>query len=366
MQEIKVLQIQPGLGLGGITSVVLNHYHNIDSNSIKFDFATFTPPTPERLKEVEALGSMVYVLPQKSKGFSGYKEELIRLFKSGNYDIVHAHQNYQAFIPLYYAKKCGIKVRIAHAHSTKIDHNNLIKRFLMLLSRLVNPFVVTDYFSCGIKAGHKMFGKKKINLLKNAVKVDKFRFSEEQRLSIREKMGWNGKLVIGNVGRLSEQKNQVFLVEIFAELLKANKDAVLCICGEGEKEEEITQKINELGIKDNVQLLGSRNDVNELLSGFDVFVLPSLFEGLPVTGIEVLSNGLPAVMSDEVTDEFDEYNKIDFISLKAPKEIWVKTILNKAQLGHDPDMADKMIKSGYDITTSAKKLEAFYKNAIGK
>lgn len=364
MQKIRVLQIQPGLGLGGITSVVLNHYHNIDTSLIKFDFATFIPPTPERLKEVEQFGSKVYVLPQKSKGMKEYKKELKRIIKNGNYDIVHAHQNYQSFIPLYYAKKCGIKVRIAHAHSTNIDKINAVKRCLMLVSRIINPLVVTDYFSCGISAGHKMFGKKKVNILKNGIKIENFRFSEKKRSEVREKMGWTDKLVIGNVGRLSVEKNQVFLVEIFAEVAKLNENAILCICGEGEKKEDIINKAKELNIENKVFLLGSRSDVNELLNGFDVFVLSSLFEGLPVTGIEVLSNGLPAVMSSEITNEFDEYNKITFLSLKDSKTKWAETIIKKAGEGRDISMTDKMIRLGYDISDSAKGLENFYKNAF--
>ncbi len=365
MHKIRVLQIQPGLGVGGITSVVLNHYHNIDSSLIKFDFATFTPPTPERLKEVKQFGSEVYVLPQKSKNMKKYKEALNKIIQDGNYDIVHAHQNYQSFIPLYYAKKHGIKVRIAHAHSSKIDKNNFVKSCLMAISRILNPFIVTNYFSCGIKAGRSTFGNKKLYILKGGINIEKFRFSEEKRKEVREKMNWNDKLVIGNVGRLSVEKNQVFLVEILAETLKLNENAILCICGEGEKKDEIILKARELGVEDKVFLLGNRSDVNELLSGFDVFVLPSLFEGLPVTGIEVLSNGLPAVMSDEVTNEFDEYNKIAFLPLKAPKVKWAKAILEKAKEGHDTSMTDKMIEMGYDICDSAKKLEDFYKNAVG-
>ncbi|MBE7020157.1 MAG: glycosyltransferase family 1 protein [Ruminococcaceae bacterium] len=363
MNKIRVLQIQPGLGVGGITSVVLNHYHNIDKSMIKFDFAIFTPPTPERLNEAEQSGSRVYVLPRKSESYKAYKDELTKIINNGNYDIVHAHQNYQSFIPLYYAKKCGIRTRIAHAHATKIDKPTFFKKCLMLFSRLINPLIVTDYFSCGIKAGYKMFGRKKFNLLKNGIKIDNFRFSVEKRDAVREKMNWKNKLVIGNIGRLSEQKNQVFLVEIFAEIVKLKDNAILCICGEGEKKDEILDKAKALGIDDKVFLLGNRNDVNELLSGFDVFVLPSLFEGLPVTGIEVLSNGLPAVMSDEVTDEFDEYNKISFLSLKASKEIWAREILKKATEGHDITMAEKMRQSGYNISDSAKMLENFYKNA---
>ena len=295
-----------------------------------------------------------------------YKQELKRIIKNGNYDIVHAHQNYQSFIPLYYAKKCGIKVRIAHAHSTKIDKINPLKRCLMLISRIVNPFVVTDYFSCGTQAGHIMFGKKKINLLKNAIKTEKFRFCEEKRNEIREKMDWTDKLVIGNVGRLSVEKNQIFLVEILAETVKLNKDAILCICGEGEKKNEIIKKAKELGVEEKVFLLGSRSDVNELINGFDVFVLPSLFEGIPVTGIEALTNGLPTVMSDKVPNEFDEYNKISFLSLKEAKIKWAEEIIEKAREGHDNSMIGKMVETGYNISDSAKGLENFYKYAYGR
>ena len=365
MKQIKILHLLPGVGTGGIPSVVLNHYKNMDKSMFRFDFAVFIPASEERTEEVENMGAKVYTLPRKTEGFSVYAKELTKIITEGGYDIVHAHQSYQSYIPLYYAKKCGIKSRIAHAHSTNIDRINIPKRILKAISHLINPFIVTEYLACGKKAGDSMFGKRKFHLLKNAIKIDNFRFSEEKRNEIRKNMNWQNKVVIANIGRLSVEKNQSFLVEVFKEVSKLEKNAVLCFCGDGEKYDEIKEKSKELGIEDKVFLLGNRTDVNELINAFDCFALPSLFEGIPVTGIEALCNGLPTVMADTITNEFDEYKKIKFISLDTPKEIWAKEILKKASEGHDVSMADKMKKCGYDISNSAKKLEEFYKKSLG-
>lgn len=365
---VKILHLMPALNVGGIETSVLNYFKRIDSSKVNCDVAVFIPTLGKCAEEFQKMGSKVYILPQKSKDIKGYKTQLIKIIREGQYDIVHAHQSYQSFIPLRYAKKCGVKVRIAHAHSTMIDHCNLAKKMLFLLSRLLNRFYVTDYFACGIDAGKVMFGNaiqgKNARVIKNAVENENYAFSQEEREIVRNKMGWKDKIIIGNVGRLSPEKNQLFLIKIFHKISKMDDNAILCICGEGEERKKIETLIKELGICDKVQLLGSRDDVAELMNGFDVFVLPSLFEGLPVTGIEALTNGIPCVMSDTITQEFDEYGKVRFISLDAPVDLWAETVLDSAKQGHDITMSRKMKNIGYDIVDAAKSLENFYINRV--
>jgi len=368
MKQIRVLQLVPGLASGGISSVLLNYYRHMDREKVHFDFCVFMPELGKSAEEFKKMGSEIYVLPKKSKDMRAYKEKLMKIIREGNYDVVHAHQNYQSFIPLRYAKKCGVKVRIAHAHSTKIDHVNFKKRILLFLSRLFNVFYVTDYMACGKDAGRAMFGavenKKNFKVLKNAVENGRFFFSPEVRDRVRKDMDWQDKLVIGNIGRLSQQKNQLFLMEIFSEITKLSENAILCICGEGEDRAKVEEKIRELKLGEKVFLLGNRSDVAELMNGFDVFLLPSLFEGLPVTGIETLTNGLPSVMSDTITREFDEYGKVRFIPLDAPLDVWAEAVLDAAREGHDADMSAKMKSSGYDIADAAEGLENDYINRV--
>jgi len=370
MEQIKVLHLVPGLASGGISSVLLNYYKHMDKERVHFDFAVFMPELGNSAEAFRQMGSEIHILPQKSKDMSEYKKQLMKIIREGEYDVVHAHQNYQSFIPLRYAKKCGIKVRIAHAHSTVIDKVNFVKKLLFVISRAVNCFYITDYFACGIDAGSAMFGsamnRKNARVLKNAVSNEKFVFSQEIRERVRTEMGWHDKTVIGNIGRLSQEKNQLFLIKIFNEISKLDEAAILCICGEGEERKKIETLIEKLGICDKVQLLGNRDDVAELMNGFDVFLLPSLFEGLPVTGIEALTNGIPCVMSDTITREFDEYNKIKFLPLESPPSEWAKVVVEVAMQGHNADIAYMMKDAGYDILDAAKELELYYIDKVLK
>lgn len=368
MKQIRILHLVPGLASGGISTLLLNYYMYMNRDKVRFDFAIFMPELGINAEKFKELGSKIYILPRKTESMSEYKRKLMQIIKDGNYDIVHAHQEYQSFIPLYYAKKCGIKIRIGHAHNTLVEKNSLLKRGIMLTSRLFNRYSITDYFMCSMDAGRYMFGSCMKNartlLLKNAIFTDRFVYSDEKRDKYRKEFKFRDKLVIGNVGRLALQKNQLFLIDILQEVLNKDIDAALCICGEGPEREKITEYVKRKKLEDRVMLLGNRGDVADLMNAFDVCVITSVFEGFCIAALEASANGMPCILSDAIPREVDVAKKIKYISLQNSAMEWAEEVVVASQRGRESDIAQKIRENGYDIRENARLLEKYYMDRI--
>ncbi|MGG0276185.1 glycosyltransferase family 1 protein [Bacillus rhizoplanae] len=371
MEKINVLHLVPGLDAGGIEMMLLNYYKYIDRRKIQFDFAMFFDSVGLTGKEFQNMGSDIYHLTPKSKGFKQYKYELSEILRKNKYDIVHAHQNYMSFIPLYYAKKHGIKVRIAHSHSTSVDNSNLMNPFLRIAGIYLNNFTSTYKMSCGIEAGKYIFGEKSFNqgnviVLPNAIETSKFSFSQIKRNEIRKELNIEGKFVIGNVGRLSEEKNHIFLLKIFKEIYMKKNDSCLVIVGDGYLDGKLKEFARELGIEQHIHFLGRRNDVNEILNAFDAFVLPSFHEGFPVVCIEAQTSGVKCFFSDKIPQEVSVTDQTEFISLDKSAEFWAEHITKSAFNYNRTDRNKEIKDSGYDIKENAKWLENFYIECLKK
>ena len=231
-----------------------------------------------------------------------------------------------SFFSLWAAKSAKVPVRIVHAHSTtnkQEKKKNLMKQVLRPFSKVF----ANRYFCCSELAGRWLFGNKiynqgKVYLLNNAIDVEKFKYNEKARKAKRKELNIKDKdLVIGHIGRFVKQKNHEFLIDIFNEIHKQNKNTILLLAGDGPLKEEIQNKVKKIGLEKNVQFLGQRNDANELYQAMDAFVLPSLYEGLPVVGVEAQTAGLPCFFSTDMTKETKVLDSTKFIELsKSPKE----------------------------------------------
>jgi len=309
---------------GGVESVVFNYYRHIDHSKIQFDFICDSDSTNIPYEEIESLGGKVILIPPYQKVFK-YHKELKKIFKEKNYQIVHSHINTLSVFPLYAAKKAGVPVRIAHSHSTtnkKEWKRNILKQVLRPFSKVF----ATDYMCCSELAGRWLFGNKTYNkgdvyLLNNAIDLDKFIYDEKIRNKKRKELGIKkNQLVIGHIGRFVAQKNHTFLIDIFNEIHKQNNNAILVLAGQGPLLEDIRKKVNQLKLTDYVQFLGQRSDANELYQAFDVFLLPSLYEGLPVVGVEAQAAGLLCILSNDMTKETKVLDSTIFMSLKNKPE----------------------------------------------
>lgn len=353
---------------GGVESVVMNYYKNIDKNKFQYDFICDSDSTNIPYEEIKKLGGRVILIPPYQKAFK-YHKELKKIFKENNYKIVHSHINTLSVFPLFAAKCAGVKVRIAHSHSTtnkKEWKKNLLKQLLRPFAKLF----ATDYFCCSELAGRWLFGDKEydkgnVYLLNNAIDLDKFKYDEKERFKKRKEFGIsNDTLVIGHIGRFVEQKNHRFLIDIFNEVHKINPNSVLLLAGQGPLQEEIKEKVNYLKLSNSVIFLGQRSDANELYQVFDVFLLPSLYEGLPVVGVEAQANGNLCYLSNTMTKESKVLDSTVFMSLDNSAKVWALSILMDIKKYKKHDTKDEVSAYGFNIENEVKKLEDCYSSLI--
>ncbi len=358
---MKVLHIPTGgLLFDGIYSCIAAYVSHMDKEDMIIDILATNAPESEMIKRIEKLGMGIQTIPFRKKNPVRYFGKLIYLIKKKKYDIVHVHGSSSLMvIELLAAKLAGCKVRIAHSHNTNCEHTKTDK-----LLRPLFMYLYTHAFACGKDAGYWLFGKKDFTILPNGRNLDLFAFSDDDRKSVRQE--WNvdeDTLVIGHVGRFSREKNHQFLLEIFNEIKKKKPDVKLVLVGSGELMEDIRKKMNRYGLSHDIIMTGVVNDVQKLLSGMDIMILPSLYEGLPLVVIEWQMAGLPCVISDKVTDECMIENNVIRISLSEPPAVWAEKILKirltDRKLSRDKVKQDMRL-AGYDIREGAKKLEKYY------
>lgn len=363
-EPVRVAQIMGKWVGGGVESVVMNYYRYIDRTKIQFDFICDDDSTNIPYEEIEKLGGKVILIPPYQKVFK-YHNKLKKILKEGHYKIVHSHINTLSVFSLFAAKCAGVPVRIAHSHSTtnkKEKKKNLLKQVLRPFSKLF----ATDYMCCSELAGRWLFGDKEydkgnVYLLNNAIDLDKFKYNETLRKKKRKELGIkDDTLVIGHIGRFVAQKNHGYLIDIFNEIHKKNNNSVLLLAGQGPLMEEIKNKVKSLKLEKNVKFLGQRNDANELYQAFDVFLLPSLYEGLPVVGVEAQATGLLCELSNDMTKETKVLNITKFMSLNNTPEEWADNILDDVKKYKRIDTSKEMTAKNFNIKEEAKKLEEYY------
>ena len=348
----------------------MNYYRNIDKDKIQFHFLCDEDSTNIPYEEIEKMGGKVIIIPPYQRLFE-YQKELYRIFKENNYKIVHSHISTLSVFPLRIAKKAGVPIRIAHSHSTsnkKEWKRNLIKNILRPFSKLY----ANQFFACSELSGRWLFGEKafkndKIKIINNAIDLEKFKFNKEKRNEIRKKLKIDENIIlIGHIGRFVTQKNHEFLIDVFNEIIKKRKqenfDSKLILIGQGNLKENIIEKIKYLGLQDYVIFTGQTTNVSDYYNAMDIFVLPSLYEGLPVVGIEAQANGLLCEFSTDMTKETKVLNTTKFISLKETAKKWAEIILEDYKNFKRKNSFDEMTKKNFNIKEEAKKLEKYYIN----
>lgn len=366
---IRVLQVLGGLNRGGAETMVMNLYRALNHQEIQFDFIVHSYTQNDYREEIENLGGKIFIFPTfKAYNVLQYRNKWDRfLNEHPEYKILHSHVRSYASIFFPIAQKHGLKT-IVHSHSTS-NGSGMKGKVKNLLQR---PLVKqSDYlFACSAMSGKWLFGEKGINqenyyLVKNSIDVEKYRFDIDVRKYYREVLAVDNKIVFGHVGRLSEPKNHRFLLEVFKEIIKREQNAVLIIVGNGELKKNIQNQIKELSLQDNVYMLGSRNDVSEILQAVDVFLFPSLWEGLPVTVVEAQAAGLPCIISDTITEEVKLSSNVIYLPINKGTKIWTETAL-KLINNRNPEAADLVISAGFDVHTTAKWLTDFYRGLINE
>ena len=362
---LRVLHSVSNMGRAGIETMLMNYYREMDRDRIQFDFLANKPVPGEYDEEIRSLGGRVFVSPGLNPvHYPRYRRYVLDLLQENrDIRIVHAHNEAMGYYALQSAKDAGIRIRIAHAHNTRIIRD--YKYPLKLVCKQLLPGAATDYWSCGRDAGIYYYGKKRWNtsgfILHNAIDVERFGFRPEVREHQRRQTGLEKCFVIGHVGRFNVQKNHSRLLDIFAAVAKAVPEARLVLIGTGELEQAMKEKAQHLGILDRTIMPGQMADVSTWYQAMDCFVLPSLFEGLPVVGIEAQAAGLPCVFSDRVTDEVLLSPEACRISLDTDDSEWARQIAAARQPETNRLQGMETVRrAGYDIHKEARKLQEIY------
>lgn len=355
---IRVAQIVGKMNGGGVEAVVMNYYRHIDRNKVQFDFLIDSDSTLVPRKEIESLGGRVFEIPPYQH-IVEYQRELQCLFKQEGWKIVHSHINALSVFPLRAAKKAAVPVRIAHSHSTS-GKGEYAKNALKTVLKTQSNRYPTHRFACSQFAGEWLFGKAAhFEVVCNAIDLNRFCFNAEARAEARADLGLVGnQFAIGHVGRFTAQKNHAFLIDVFTEVAKRRDDAVLLLVGTGEAEASVKALVDKRGLTDRVKFLGQRSDVDRLYQAFDVFCLPSLYEGLPMVGVECQASGTPILASDAVTAETAITSLMEFEPLSSSPVMWANHLI--ALQGRLLSKCDFRQISAFDITTAVKRLEDFY------
>lgn len=367
---MKVLEVfgEP-ISSGGQESLVINIISHMNLENMKIDLLTPYYCDHTYYKSViEELGGKVYEfgLPfEPGKSRFNINKEIDTFLKENKYDVVHVHSGSISVLCIiaYFAKKNGVKKVITHSHCA-VEHINIKNKVLRAAASVFMKPYVDVYCACSKLAGEHKYSKNvvenKMIVLNNGVDLPKFKYNEEIRKAIREKHNISDDVyLIGHVGRFSYQKNHEYLIRIFDELLKVEKNAVLMLLGGGELEAEVKQQIKDLNLEEHVICCGNVNNVHEYMQAMDIFVLPSRYEGLPIVGVEAQAAGLPVVVSENVSSELDLGKDITFLPLTEDVDIWVRKIMefkNKRFLENTELLSQK----GYDICKTSERVRNIY------
>ena len=361
---IRVLCVFGALDRGGAESMCMALFKMLDRDKIVFDFVKHTAETGAFEDEIESLGGKIYTCPRLSvTTYNSYIRWWDNHFKNHpEHKIIHGHMFTTSGLYFKVAHKYG-RITVGHSHcaSDKTTNRSYLEKLIRKKMRNMIPRYADFRLACSKKAGDFIFPDGNYIVLNNAIDTTKFLYDDALRKKTRESLGLGGELILGTVANLSEVKNPMGLINIFLAIKKINPETKLVWVGEGNQRSAIENRLNQENIKDCVTLLGMRDDVPSLLQSIDVFLLPSFYEGLPVSVIEAQAAGLPCFISDSVTKEVDITGLCHFLPIDQP-DLWAHEIL--ADHTVRKDMSDSIIAAGYDIRTTAKWLEEFYLNTV--
>lgn len=358
----RILHIIAYLEIGGAEKVARDIGLMADPEKYESHYVVFGNKVGTYEVELVKHGCKVFHLTQPADSYSDYFNNLKQLVAENKYHAVHAHTMFNAGWAMLAAKQMGVPVRVTHAHSVLKNGNSLKKKVYEAAMRRLILSCSTDLVSCGVAAGNRLFGEKAFKergeLILNGIDIDRFAFYEKTRENVREKYGIGDKLVIGHAGYLETVKNQKFLVELMPELLKRKENAVLLLLGEGSDRKMLEDKISGLGLEEKVIMTGNVNNVYDYLCAMDVFAFPSLYEGMPLSIVEVQANGLPCIISDRVPKDVFLTDLLTPLPIENA-EPWIDAICNARR--NNPEKYAAILKeSGFDISTTIQKFYDIY------
>lgn len=366
MDKIKILVLITLMDRAGAETVMMNYLRKLNRDKFCVDFLINRPDRADYEDEIEALGGKVYRMsPLYPWKMRTYVKQLTRfLMEHPEYKIIHSNLEERSYVPFKIAKRQGVPVRIAHAHS--VPKKRDLKMLVRMYYRNHIKGVATHYFSCGEGPAKWLYGSKEnVEIMKNAIEIDKFKQNIQVREEVRKEIGVElDTLLLGHVGRFSYEKNHEFIIDTFKNVNNAHPNSKLLLIGGGKpksevaKKAKIIKKVKKLGLEDKVIFLGIREDINRLMQAMDILIMPSITEGFPVTLMESQATGLRSVVSTAVPKECNVTGTIKYLPLKKGPKEWAKEILEIKDTQLDAEMMNRVMKeSGYDINDNVEWLE---------
>lgn len=358
--------IMTSMNRGGMETFTMNMYRNMDRCKIQFDFLVHREIEGDYDEEIRLLGGKIYHIRRQNPLDPCYWRDLNAFFGEHPYRVVHAQLDCMSAEPLAAAARHGAAVRIAHSHNSRQDRD--LKYPLKLACKRLIKREATDLFACGVEAGRWMFGTDDFTVVRNAIDVGAYAFDPGRRERVRRGLGLSGgACVVGHVGRFRPVKNQGFLVRAFAELLRLRPDAVLLLAGDGDGRPACESLAAGLGVSGSVRFLGVRSDVPDLMQAMDVFVMPSLYEGLPLVLVEAQAAGLPCLVSDSIPGDCDiEGGSVSRMSLRKSPSEWALRLEELLASPLDRVLGESAVRAGgFDAREQARKLQEFYLRRAG-
>lgn len=362
-EPIRILHIFHEMANGGVEHFVMDYYRHIDRTKVQFDFLVSVNEKGYFEDEIKALGGKIFhAYPLKHNPIKNFNS-IKNIVKDNHYKIVHRHTGSAfGYFDLHAAKLGGANSLILHSHNNQAGNK--------YLHFLFSHFLKTDCIklACSKEAGEFLFGNNsEFKIINNAIECDRFKFNSSVREKIRSELDLNNKIVIGHVGRFENQKNHIYMIDLMKKLKKINPNFIIVCIGVGSLMDSFKKKVSKENLDKNFKFLGARNDVNDLMQAFDLFILPSLYEGFPFVLVEAQASGLVSFVSTNVPVECNVTGNVNFINLDCNDD-WVKMIINsvpKIKSMNRENLCDFMIEKGYDINKNAKQLLDFY-NSLSK
>lgn len=352
----KILQVYPQFNNAGTEMVIMNLYRNIDRNKVSFDFLAQNTGSIDNT--IRSMGGNIYYIENNNK--KEYYKKLIEFFKGHpEYDAVHTHTHAEMGMVLNAAKKAGIKHRIAHSHNSREDLPKVFKLYKSITGIPIEKNA-NHFFACSVSAAKWLFPLmwKKCSVLENGIDLERFRFNEETRKKMRSEFDiTENEKVICHVGRFAEQKNHKRILEILNKMIHNDKSIKALLVGDGPLFDEMKERAE----TDNIIFLGNCTNVPEIMCAGDMFLFPSLHEGLGIVLIEAQANGLKCIASNAVPPEADIGTGLfERISLNSDNSVWINRIIQAFDNYDRMQLSNKSLNSNYNIKTIGKKIEEFY------
>lgn len=372
---IRILQIGMTCNIGGLETYLIQQFKHLDNARVVYDFVNNNAGKNIAFEKyiTDNNGKVYNIVARKTNPLKHYYQWIKLLYRKRNeiHGIVLNSLGLTYVFSLLIGKIMNYPIRIIHSHNSNYEIElGIFRKSIIFFNKIILRFSLTDRFACSKKAGDWMFGNEKYKIIHNAIDSKEFIFDEKTRMRKREEFNFlESDYIVGHVGRFSEQKNHEFIIELFKELANIDKSSKLLLIGglsgNGDSSylDRTRRKVKDYCLEDRVIFCGLREDVNELMQAMDCFILPSKFEGLPVTGVEIQAAGVPCVFSDVITEEVAITDDVVFMSLNESPMEWAKKILSMKKCKRK-NRFKEIVAAGYDINTEIEKIMEYYEHNI--